>query len=214
MLQKQGSSFYTFKRKVPVTKISELRLLAAKSNAAVIAISESWLDQSVGDGEIYIDGYCLERKDRNRNGGGVCLYINNKLAYTRITDVTSEEDEMLFVNLYLPKCRPIIAGAIYRPPKQSNFIERLEDNLSNFRSDCETYILGDMNISYQQQCSLQESYKGLLRLFNLQQLINSPTRITPTSSTTIDHVLTNSKENIVQSGTIPCGLSDHLILHT
>ena len=98
-------------------------------------------------------------------------------------------------------------------PKQSNFIERLEDNLSNLRSDCETYILGDMNISYQQQCSLQESYKGLLRLFNLQQLINSPTRITPTSSTTIDHVLTNSKENIVQSGTIPCGLSDHLLIY-
>ena len=71
----KGLHFIHLNARSLLPKISELRLLAAKTKAAVIAISESWLDQTVGDGEIYIDGYCLERKDRNRNGGGVCLYI-------------------------------------------------------------------------------------------------------------------------------------------
>ena len=58
-----------------------------------------------------------------------------------------------------------------------------------------------------------ESYKHVLGLFNLKQLINTPTRITPNSSTIIDHILCNSPENVIQSGTIPVGLSDHLLTY-
>ena len=53
-----------------------------------------------------------------------------------------------------------------------------------------------------------ESYKHVLGIFNLKQLINTPTRITPNSSTIIDHILCYPPENVIQSGSIPVGLSD------
>lgn len=62
-------------------KIDELRIIAAKSKAAVISITETWLDESATDGEISVGGYCVVRKDRNRNGGGVCTFIWDDFAF-------------------------------------------------------------------------------------------------------------------------------------
>ena len=39
-------------------------------------MSETWLDPSVQDSEVDIEGYSLIRKDRNRKGGDVCMYIS------------------------------------------------------------------------------------------------------------------------------------------
>ena len=37
---------------------------------------------SVTNSEVQIEGYTAIRKDRNRNGGGVCSYIRDDLAFT------------------------------------------------------------------------------------------------------------------------------------
>ena len=63
-------------------------------------------------------------------------------------------------------------------------------------------------------CSnLYTKYLGVLRLFNLTQLISEAIRITWNSSSLIDHVLSNTCENICQSGTISIGLSDHFLTY-
>ena len=62
-------------------KTDELRHIARLTNAAVIGISESKLDDSVSTSEIQIDEYDLLRCDRNRHGGGVACYIRNDLSY-------------------------------------------------------------------------------------------------------------------------------------
>ena len=51
-----------------LSKIDELRLIAHKSRAAVIGITESKIDDSVLDGEIMIEGYIPIKSDRNRQG--------------------------------------------------------------------------------------------------------------------------------------------------
>ena len=61
-------------------KIDELRNIAKLSNAAVIGIGESKLDDSVLSSEIHIDNYNTLRCDRNRHGGGVVCYIRNDLS--------------------------------------------------------------------------------------------------------------------------------------
>ena len=48
-------------------------------------------------------------------------------------------------------------------------------------------------------------------MFNLTQLITEATRVTSSSSSLIDHILSNSCEKICQSGTISIGLSDHFL---
>ena len=86
-----------------VPKMSEVRIIAEKSKAAVIGICEALLDNSVNDAEIRIEGYTVIRKDRNRKGGGVCMYINNKFAFSKQDLNNSENNESVWAEIYLPK---------------------------------------------------------------------------------------------------------------
>ena len=136
-----------------INKLSELRHLAVKSNAAVISLSETWLDDSVLDSEISMDNYCLILQDRNRNGGGVCMYIRSDISFSYRNDLESDGLEVLWCDILLPKSKPIVVGACYRSPKQNDLIEKLEDILFQIRSDSEIYILGDFNIYFLQKSS-------------------------------------------------------------
>ena len=62
-------------------KIDKHRNIAKLSNAAVIGIDKSKLDDSVLSSEIQIDNYNTFCYDRNRHGRGVICYIRNNLNY-------------------------------------------------------------------------------------------------------------------------------------
>lgn len=47
----------------------------------MIAVTETWVDNTVSDAEIELPGYLLTKKDCTRDGGGVCLYIRCDLAF-------------------------------------------------------------------------------------------------------------------------------------
>ena len=80
----------------------------------ILAVNESRLDYTL-DGEINIPGYVIERKDRNRSGGGVCLYFRNTISYKRLPH--QEDDlEFLFIQVSKSKLRPFIVGTWNRPP--------------------------------------------------------------------------------------------------
>ena len=69
--KKRGLHFLHLNVNSLLPKIDELRYIVKKSNAAIIGITESKLDDSIMDCEIEISRYDLLRYDRNRNGGGV-----------------------------------------------------------------------------------------------------------------------------------------------
>jgi hypothetical protein len=48
----------------------------------IISLNETMLDSSISDHEIKINGYDIVRKDRNRHGGEVAIYLRNSLNYT------------------------------------------------------------------------------------------------------------------------------------
>ena len=63
--------------------------------------------------------------------------------------------------------------------------------------------------------TLINKYQEFFQIFSLKQLITCPTRVTCNTSSLTYHILTNSTENIFQSGIIDCGMSDHqLIFYT
>ena len=51
------------------------------SNASIVGIGETKLDDSISSSEIEIEGYDLLRLDQSRRGGGVACYIKRSLAY-------------------------------------------------------------------------------------------------------------------------------------
>jgi hypothetical protein len=52
---------------------------------------------------------------------------------------------------------------------------------------------------------------NILNLFSFYQIIVDPTRVTCDTESIIDHILCNFKENIVNSGVITTGISDHFM---
>ena len=46
----------------------------------MLAITETHLNESIDNSELYIDGYCLWRLDRrDRKGGGVAFYVKQNI---------------------------------------------------------------------------------------------------------------------------------------
>ena len=102
--------------------IEELRNYMSSTPVDILAIKKTRLD-----------GYSLERMDRNRNGGGIALYIKNSINY-EINQPLDENLELLCVKVIKPKAKPFIIGTWYRPPESPNelafesALERLHAN--------------------------------------------------------------------------------------
>ena len=212
----KGMHFLHVNARSILPKIDEIRHLAKKTNCAVLGVTETWLDNSVNNAEINIEGYLLERNDRNREGGGVCVYVRSNLAYNRRTDIGCDL-ETVFVDLLLPKTKAILFGTVYRTPTCDNFYEKLEDSIVNspnfFNQEC--YILGDFNtdvLSKNKNSTLVKKLKSFCNVFNMKQLVQDHTRITDSSSTAIDLILTTDEDKVTQSGVLPYGVSDHQVI--
>ena len=152
------------------------------------------------------------RRDREGHAGGVCAYIRDDLAFNVRQDLNNSDLEDLWLEILLPKSKPLYIGICYRTNNNNKFLDCLENTLSKLRSDCDFLILGDINICLiKNKSKLCNEYKKLLRFFGCKQIIESPTRITETCSSLLDHIITNNSEKIYQSGVLDIGLSDHLI---
>ena len=66
---------------------------------------------------------------------------------------------------------------------------------------------------YEKKNSLGISFTNIMQLFGFEQIINELTRVTENCSSIIDLILCNKPENIVKSGSICVGLSDHNIIY-
>ena len=63
----------------------------------MIALTETWLDDSVNDSELIINNYCLIRAYRNLQRGGVCLFIGENFTFNRKLDILTDSIETLWV---------------------------------------------------------------------------------------------------------------------
>ena len=88
-------------------KMSDLKIVAKNSNAAVIGITETWLDSTYTDSCVSIDGYNLVRRDRDGHAGGVCAYIRDDLAFNVRQDLNNCDLEDLWFEILLPKSKPL-----------------------------------------------------------------------------------------------------------
>ena len=172
------------------------------------------------DSEILVDGYSVLRNDRNRHGGGVCMFIRSDIAYNPRTDLDDENVRAVWCDISLPKSKPILVGTFYNPHRDSDFRTNFDKVLANINPGQETYMLGDDNIcTGTDSCncrssSVTKSYLNLLSAAGgFKQIIDKPTRVTNESiSCIIDHVICNFSNKVVHSGVLPIGVSDHYLV--
>ena len=136
------------------------------------------------------------------------------------------EIENIFIEIFLPHSKPLV-GTIYCPPSQGSFTETITEHFSKINTnDTEIYILGDFNINLfskqkyifhqmntQSMSPEVKNYFQFCSLYGLEQLIKSPTRVTCSTSSLIDHILTTFPGRVSQQGIIDVGLSNHQLIY-
>ena len=192
-------------------KISEIKILASEIMPSIFGISESWLDDSITNREIEIPGFSVIRNDRKRDGGGVCIYVHSSLAFNTRSDLLESNLEAVWVEIMLPKSKPLIVGVCYRSQihPEADFIAKLDHVLSKISIDSDIVILGDMNMCSLKFDAYYKKYQDMLKMTGCRQLIFTPTRVTATSKSAVDHVICNNMQNIQNYGVIKYGVSDH-----
>ena len=228
--RKRGLHFLHINVNSLLSKIDKLRDLVGHTKPAILGITESKLDSSVSDQEVNISGYSILRSDRNRYGGGVACYVRADLCFNR-RNVFSNSIENIFFDLLIPKIKPLSISIFYRPPHVNTFLETFANDLKLIDlKETEVYFLRDFNINLlvndkfvlkenqsldfrNLNCPLMSKYKELCQTFSLKEVIQEPTRIRSTTSSLLDHILTNAGWKISQKGVIDVGLLDHQLIY-
>ena len=127
--------------------------------------------------------------------------------------INSNDIECACIEIIRKNAKNTIVSCIYRPPRGDShkFLEEIKTLICK-NQEKPLFLVGDLNIN-----SLDYSINTNVRdFFNLIfqngifPLINRPTRVTKSSATIIDHVLTNTIiDSEVQSGIIKTDISDH-----
>ena len=199
-----------------IKNIDQFRVYASNNQYDIMCINETWLDDKVSDHEVGIDGYDLVRKGRKRTGGGVAVYIRNSINYKIRQDVMPDNLELITVEIIKPKAKPFLLNAWYRPPDMP--IEAFNDYEQCLQKmdyeNKEIICIGDFNCDYLQPDKKEtKRLTYLAKMFQLEQLIEEPTRITRNTQSQIDLVFSNRSEIIVKSGVEHIGISDHSLIY-
>ena len=177
-------------------KIEEIRYHLSQSNRPdVFGFCETFLTENVSDHELNIQNYVFERKDRSdKYGGGIIIYIAEKVPYKRRRDLETNDIESVWIEFVYPNTKAFLINCLYRPPSAlQSWIDKYELQLDIVDTKKgEYYILGDLNINFNAEKTRNKynntKWSNLISKFGLKQHIQTPTRVTKTSSTVIDHL--------------------------
>lgn len=64
-----------------MSNVEEVRWMLKKFNLGIFCLTETWLDSSITYDEIRVNRYNINRKDRNRKGGGICVFIREDIHF-------------------------------------------------------------------------------------------------------------------------------------
>ena len=174
----------------------------------VIGLTETWLNDS--SCEICgINGYKSVEKHRSGMGGAVALFIRDNLTFTERNYLAHFDEDIESVYIEIGKDqqhsnRDIVIGVIYRPPNRDivSFNDKLCITLDRIKRENKLcYLFGDFNINLLNHDSHIHTgeFIDLLSTYSFLPLITRPTRVTASTATLIDNILTNNVDNIVHS---------------
>ena len=199
-------------------------LASLKGKFSVTVLTESWYDETANKNSLFdLENYNSVHKTRkNKKRGGICIYIHKSIHFKVRNDLAlfNDEIETASVETVNNILKNFIITGIYRPPKRN--IKFFKDYFKELLSKKKTsgknvFIVGDLNIN-----SLDyESNEPVKNFFNLVfqngflPLIQRATRVTKTTATAIDHIITDAIfKNKMTSGIIKTDITDHFPIFT
>lgn len=189
------------------SNFSELCVSAATFKPSVIALTETWLDESIPDDCISLAGFLLFREDRaNRRGGGVCAYVDEGERVSRISDVDPPPEccECLWLHF---RSQELIMLLIYIPPNLLSVQHKLITNYVIRNLDTTQATVG---AQYFMICGDLNDFPStdLESTLGMTQMVKDATR----GNSLLDKILFDSSQDAIYETPIvgsSIGSSDH-----
>ena len=113
------------------------------------------------------------RRDRNRHGGGVCIYVKENIYASRCIELENDNFECVWLKINV-KHKTFYFGCAYRPPNSKqefwDYLYECIDTVKDFNFP-DFYLLGDLNDNLlSTNCTLH----NFINNCNLTQVIDKP----------------------------------------
>ena len=183
-----------------ISKFDEIKSFVLFHKFALFALTETWLDVNIDSGSIAVPGYSrIIRRDRNRHGGGICVYINDQCPALHAKQHEPVDSEVIYIELRLKNSKHLVCFC-YKPPNYdtNDFVMNIDNSLTNVRGYSSLLFMGDFN------CKHSSFYHGdddthdgaLLKSFFesrlCSQMIDEPTHFFGLKNSCLDLIFTNS----------------------
>jgi len=195
-------------------KLEEL-LAGIRTLPDIIAVTETRLKNSMNFG-FRLQGCSIEHHDSPTSPGGVALFVKDSLAYRVENKFTIDTPrcENLWLQFDTNKSSTFVIGVVYRHPNSNyeDFQDKLDVTIAKLiATSSKYYICDDFNIDllkYHEDKRV-EAYVHMLHSYGCCIFPNYPTKVTPNSSTLIDHMYTNNDSDDLQNFILVHDISDH-----
>ena len=197
--------------------IHEIYKVLLETGIDILCVCETFISENTPNSAYEIPGYIFFHFDRTMAcRGGVGVYIRSEYPARVIKPpIELVQPEMIFVEVTVGSVKMAV-GVIYKSPLiPYSVFAGIHENIAFITSKYEhCIILGDMNIDHLKVDSspLKFFNSYFTEPFAFTQIVDEPTRITKTSSTLIDLILTSNPENVKAHGVVDTpGISDHCL---
>ena len=172
----------------------------------VLVVTETKLDDTFLTSQFLVTGFPVHyRLDRNRNGGGVMIFVRDDIPRRVLTKHVFPDDiEGLFIELNFGKVKWLLFGT-YHPPTQSDsyYFNNLDKALDLYSHYDKKLLVGDCNTEVSDVLSI------FLYQHDLENLVKDKTCFKNANNpSTIDLFLTNNSLAFQNTTTTFTGLSD------
>ena len=203
------------------SKFDELKVINSELKAGIIVLTETKIDSSYTNAHFSLPNHKIYRQKRAKGSGGVLTYITSQIPSKKLrVPFVLELIEVLVVKVELNNTNAIILG-LYRPPRcrGTNYYAELEKEFNKClmwatMQFSTVIIMRDLNMD---KLKVNGREAKLLRdieeVFELTCLVTEPTRITDTSQTLLDVLLTNQPDLFKNAGVSDIGLSGHCMVY-
>ena len=132
-------------------KFDEFKSCILQYSPKIVAITESWCNETVNGSEIHLDNYKVYRNDKQSGrGGGVLLYIHCSLNFTPCAEMNKLEiKDSFWGTIKLTSKETLFVGVVYRSPSSNvNNNEKLNQAIQQIYQHCnftQLLLMGDFN---------------------------------------------------------------------
>ena len=108
-------------------KVDNMKVLLDQNRSIYIfGLCETFLNDSIDNEQIHINGFKFERKDRlntvahpSGKGGGILMYVAEHIDYSRRKEIESTDIESMWIEIEIKNSKSYLICSVYRPPSSN-----------------------------------------------------------------------------------------------